>query len=270
MSMFDGLESQLRAEADQRNPYVAPVYNEVINDKAVYEKSLLEGVGTFALQHSGVNTLKRVLKKSNMFSEEDSDALIESIGKGQGKEGLQKLASRLTGKGLKKLGSKVQDLADKAKNMARQAVGQEAEEAPQTAASDTAADTAGEIPNPAFDPLSVEPPPAPPAPTAPTAPDPVTEAPGGEAEDGLSDAVKSGLKKFGGDAEDVLKQGLSKAAEIDALSGGPEDIIGDVVAGVVGIGTLIGGLFRNTHHDSFVIPPLNRPGFEGQFVQKLG
>ena len=115
--------------------------------------------------------------------------------------------------------------------------------------------------------------PAPPAPTAPDpAPDPVTESPvtGGEAEDGISDAVKSGLKKFGGDAEDVLKQGLSKAGEIEAMDGGPEDVIGDVVAGVVGIGSIIGGLFRNTHHDSFVVPPLNRPGFEGQFVQKLG
>ena len=253
MSLFDGLESQLRSEADQRNPFVAPVYDEVVNDKAVYEKTALEGVGTFALQHSGINTLKRVLKKSNMFSEEDSDALIESIGKGEGKEGLQKLASRLTGRGLKKLGGKVQDLADKAKSMAREAVGQQAEEAPQTA---------GEIPNPAFEPASVDPP----------APAPVTEAPvtGGEAEDGLTDAVKSGLKKFGGDAEDVLKQGLSKAGEIEALGGGPEDVIGDVVAGVVGIGSLVGGLFRKTHHDSFVVPPSNRPGFEGQFVQKLG
>jgi hypothetical protein len=263
MSVFDGLESQLRADADQRNPYVAPVYNEVINDKAVYEKSLLEGVGTFALQHSAVNTLKRVLKKSNMFSEEDSDALIESIGKGEGKEGLQKLASRLTGKGLKKLGSKVQDLADKAKSMARQAVGQEAEEAPQTA---------GEIRNPSFDPTSVEPPPAPapaPAPAAPTAPDPEPVT-GGEAEDGLSDAVKGTLKKFGGDAEDVLKQGLSKAGEIEAIGGGPEDIVGDLLSFGVAVGSIVGGLFRNTHHDSFVVPPLNRPGFEGQFVQKLG
>ncbi len=263
MSLFDGLESQLRSEADQRNPFVAPVYDEVVNDKAVYEKTALEGVGTFALQHSGINTLKRVLKKSNMFSEEDSDALIESIGKGEGKEGLQKLASRLTGRGLKKLGGKVQDLADKAKSMAREAVGQ-AEEAPKTA---------GEIPNPAFDASSIEPPePTAPTGTAPTAPVEPTEAPvtGGEAEDGLTDAVKSGLKKFGGDAEDVLKQGLSKAGEIEALGGGPEDVIGDVVAGVVGIGSLVGGLFRKTHHDSFVVPPSNRPGFEGQFVQKLG
>ena len=103
---------------------------------------------------------------------------------------------------------------------------------------------------------------------APKIPDEEDVDPGEESS--LSDAVKDGLKKFGGDAEDVLEQGLSKAGEIEAIGGGPEDPLADVIAGVVGVGTLIGGMFRKTHHDTYVTPPINHPNFESQFVQKMG
>ena len=271
---YNGLQSYLRSEADQRNPFVAPVYNEVVNDDAVYEKSAMEGIGTFALQHSGLNTLKRVLKKSNMFSEDDAAELSESIAKGEGKEGLQKLASRLTSRGLKKLGGKVQDLADKAKSFAKAKV-DEVTGRPPSENVEVEGEPQGEelqdmssTPKPAEEEsvksdeskLDDEEP--------PKIPDEDVDIDGEES--GLSDAVKSGLKKFGSDAEDVLEKGLSKAGEIEAIGGGPEDILGDAVAGVVGIGTLIGGMFRHTHHDSYVTPPLDRPNFEGQFVQKMG
>ena len=64
---YNGLQSYLRSEADQRNPFIAPVYNEKVNDAAIYEKTVMEGIGTFASQHAGLNTLKRVMKKSKML-----------------------------------------------------------------------------------------------------------------------------------------------------------------------------------------------------------
>ena len=273
---YDGLQSYLRNEADQRNPFVAPVYNEIINDDAVYEKSTMEGIGTFAIQHSGVNSLKRVLKASKVFSEDDAAELSDSIAAGEGKEGLQKLATRLTSRGLKKLGSKVQDLADKAKSFAKdkvdQALGREAAEPPVV--------TEGEVGEELQD-MSTVPKPVTDSSVndeskldddeeeeAPKIPDEEDVDPGEESS--LSDAVKDGLKKFGGDAEDVLEQGLSKAGEIEAIGGGPEDPLGDVIAGVVGLGSLIGGMFRKTHHDTYVTPPINHPNFESQFVQKMG
>ena len=269
---YNGLQSYLRNQADQRNPFVAPVYNEVVNDDAVYEKTAMEGIGTFALQHSGINTLKRVLKKSNMFSEDDATELTESIARGEGKEGLQKLASRLTSRGLKKLGGKVQDLADKAKSFAKAKV-DEVTGRPPSETVEVEGEPQGEelqvmssTPKPAEEStksdesnLDGEP---------PKIPDEDVEIDGQQS--GLSDAVKSGLKKFGSDAEDVLAKGLSKAGEIEAIGGGPEDILGDAVAAVVGIGSFLGGMFRHTHHDSYVTPPLDRPNFEGQFVQKMG
>ena len=275
---YDGLQSYLRNEADQRNPFVAPVYNEVVNDDAVYEKSTMEGIGTFALQHSGINSLKRVLKASKVFSEDDAAELTDSIAAGEGKEGLQRLATRLSSRGLKKLGSKVQDLADKAKSFAKdkvdQALGREAAEPPVVSEGEAGEELQdmSTVPKPVTDSTvkesdesklddDEEDEDAPKIPEEDIDP--------GE-ESGLSDAVKGGLKKFGGDAEDVLEQGLSKAGEIEAIGGGPEDPLADVIAGVVGIGSLIGGMFRKTHHDSYVTPPINHPNFESQFVQKMG
>jgi len=49
------------------------------------------------------------------------------------------------------------------------------------------------------------------------------------------------------DADDAVKKAgtdaIEEGGEIDAIGGGPEDPIGDVIAGVVGLGTLLGGIF---------------------------
>ena len=48
-------------------------------------------------------------------------------------------------------------------------------------------------------------------------------------------------------AENLLKKGLKEGAETDAEAGGPEDVLGDVVALGAGIGVFLGGL-RASHH----------------------
>ena len=63
----------------------------------------------------------------------------------------------------------------------------------------------------------------------------------------------------------VVKTGVKDAAEtagkefteIEALGGGPEDPLSDVVAGVVGLGTLLGGVFGGKHHESQPAMPIN-------------
>ena len=64
--------------------------------------------------------------------------------------------------------------------------------------------------------------------------------------------ITSGLKTFSGGAEkdiaddtikDVAKKAGTRLAETDAELGGPEDPLGDVVSGLVGLGTLLGGIF---------------------------
>ena len=72
---------------------------------------------------------------------------------------------------------------------------------------------------------------------------------GNEESDNL---ITSGLKAVSGGAEkdltdDTIKAVAKKAgtrlAETDAELGGPEDPLGDVVSGLVGLGTLLGGIF---------------------------
>jgi hypothetical protein len=63
----------------------------------------------------------------------------------------------------------------------------------------------------------------------------------------------------------ALKTGLKEAAEtagtefgeIEAAGGGPEDPIADVVAGIVGLGTLLGGVFGGKHHHESAVLPIN-------------
>jgi hypothetical protein len=63
-------------------------------------------------------------------------------------------------------------------------------------------------------------------------------------------AVKTGLK-------DAAETAGKEFAEIEAAGGGPEDPLSDVVAGVVGLGTLLGGVFGGKHHDSRPAMPIN-------------
>ena len=82
---------------------------------------------------------------------------------------------------------------------------------------------------------------------------------------GLDDAGQraSNLAKVAGDVgEDAgesvgkaLAKGASTALETDAELGGPADIAGDVVAGLVGLGSLLGGIFGHHHHHVAPPPP---------------
>lgn len=63
-------------------------------------------------------------------------------------------------------------------------------------------------------------------------------------------AVKTGLK-------DAAETAGKEFAEIEAAGGGPEDPLSDVVAGVVGLGTLLGGVFGGKHHESRPAMPIN-------------
>ncbi len=63
-------------------------------------------------------------------------------------------------------------------------------------------------------------------------------------------AVKTGLK-------DAAETAGKEFAEIEAAGGGPEDPISDLVAGVVGLGTLLGGVFGGKHHESQPAMPIN-------------
>ena len=342
---YSGLQSYLKDAQQQRNPFVAPVYDEVVNDKAVFEKTITSGFGTFLTQNAGLNTVKSALKKMNIFTSEESDDLISSLGKGEGKEALQKLAKKLGKKGFKKLSKKISDQAEKFKNkgegkstdeagddavsdVANQA-GNEVETAAATATEDLAPATstieddvgtimnrvknrasslndklqdlkskiktsAGEEGEPAKPPSQGEPtppqseeptPPQSEEPTPPSSEEPTppssTPAEGaegaGDDEDLLSagkKAVAKGLKGLiGDDAEEagnIIGKGLKTAGEIEGLGGGPEDPITDVISAVVGLGSLIFGGLRKTHHDAFVTPPLPKQTFESSSVQQLG
>lgn len=63
-------------------------------------------------------------------------------------------------------------------------------------------------------------------------------------------AVKSGL-------EDAVKTAGTEFAEIEAVGGGPEDIGADIVGGIVGLGTLLGGVFGGKHHHESPVLPIN-------------
>lgn len=86
-------------------------------------------------------------------------------------------------------------------------------------------------------------------------------------------APKSGPDEEEGDGGDGLDDTIEKAGtkalgetgEIDAIGGGPEDPIGDVIAGVVGLGTLLGGIFGDKPKQ--VTPKLPPPPNVEQAVQ---
>ena len=336
---YSGLQSYLKNEARARTPFVAPVYDEKVNDKAVFEKTVTEGIGTFALQNAGMSTVKKALSKMNIFSSEESDELLTSLGKGEGKEALKKLAKKLAKKGFKKLSKKISDQADKFKSKgegtepdpepedAPSQVGNDVETTAKAAleegegAASEAAETSDDLvtrasslsdklsnlkdklrqasteeddPKPPAPPEddagpSGEPPgddePKPPGdepkPPGDDGPEPPggEEPPPGDDEDLLSAGKKAvakglkGLTGIGDDAEEagsVIGKGLKTAGEIEALGGGPEDPIADVISAIVGLGSLIFGGLRKTHKDAFVTPPLPPVTFESSNVQKVG
>jgi hypothetical protein len=63
-------------------------------------------------------------------------------------------------------------------------------------------------------------------------------------------AVKTGLKE-------AAETAGTEVAEIEAAGGGPEDIGADIVAGIAGLGTLLGGVFGGKHHHESPVLPIN-------------
>ena len=90
------------------------------------------------------------------------------------------------------------------------------------------------------------------------APSPETEKPVLEpnAEKTLSaDDIEAGAKA-------VAKRGAGEASELlseDAILGGPENPIGDVITGITGLGMLLGGIFGKKHEDAPPPPPPKPP-----------
>ena len=66
----------------------------------------------------------------------------------------------------------------------------------------------------------------------------------GAGKDAVEDTLESGTKDAVDDTvKDVAKKAGTRLAETDAELGGPEDPFGDVISGLVGLGTLLGGIF---------------------------
>jgi len=63
-------------------------------------------------------------------------------------------------------------------------------------------------------------------------------------------AVKTGLK-------DAAETAGKEFAEIEAAGLGPEDPLSDLAAGVIGLGTLLGGVFGGKHHAQTTTLPIN-------------
>ena len=118
-------------------------------------------------------------------------------------------------------------------------------------------------------------------PRAPVEPEPTEEALDPETDEGVKGIIKRGLSKLGGgegeeagsDVEKFgtkLAKGIAKAGEIDAEAGGPEDIVGDVIAAGVAIGSLFAGRSVKTHKDAFVTPKYPDFSYESSAVQEVG
>jgi len=80
----------------------------------------------------------------------------------------------------------------------------------------------------------------------------------GEAGDvGKSIAKQATKKAVTSGLEDAAKTAGTEFAEIEAAGGGPEDIGADIVGGIVGLGTLLGGVFGGKHHHESPVLPVN-------------
>ncbi len=317
---YGGLAQYLKKSQDDEDPFIPPTYINKVNDKAEYEKDIVETTGTFLTQHAGVNTAKRLLKKSNILSSEERDDLLDSLSKGEGKEGLLNLSKRLTGRGMKKMGSKLKDLSDRfvgksegaedaavraasgvqETNLdaatdvlkARKAATVDTYDQLDDAATDrildkwTSLDKSNMSQSDQFDArenlVNDE------AERAGLRGGDVADDGGGSAAQDMVDslrqkassagdevtaAVKKGLGRFGKMADDAESAGsdigkaIRTAGEVDAAGGGPEDPLGDVAALVVGVGSLIGGLFKKTHKEEWAVPKVAQT-YESYAVQK--
>jgi len=74
---------------------------------------------------------------------------------------------------------------------------------------------------------------------------------------GKSIAKKATKKAITSGLEDAAKTAGTEFAEIEAAGGGPEDIGADIVGGIVGLGTLLGGVFGGKHHVESERLPIN-------------
>jgi len=267
MTDYTGLQNYLQDSRNRVDPFIAPVYEDVVNDNKVYEKGLLETGGTFLTQHSGVNIAKKLLTKSgDILSEDERTELLESLGKGEGKEGLTNLAKKLTGRGFKKLGSQLKKQSERFKSKPTDEPAEPpAEPTVPTGVEETSFPTE---PTPARAPVEPE-------------PEPTEEPLDLDTDEGVKGLIKKGLSKLGGgegeeagsDVEKFgtkLAKGIARAGEIDAEGGGPEDLVGDVVAAGVAIGSLFLGRSVKTHKDAFVTPKYPDFNYESSAAQQIG
>ena len=269
MTDFTGLQNYLQDSRNRVDPFIAPVYENVVNDNKEYEKGLLETGGTFLTQHSGVNIAKKLLTKSgDILSEDERTELLESLGKGEGKEGLTNLAKKLTGRGFKKLGSQLKKQSERFKS-------KPTDEPVEPPAEPTEPTVPTGVEETSF-------PTEPTPPRAPVEPEPEpTEPLDLDTDEGVKGLIKKGLSKIGsGEGEEAgedvekfgtkLAKGIAKAGEIDAESGGPEDILGDLAAAGVAIGSLFAGRSVKTHKDAFVTPKYPDFHYESSAAQQIG
>lgn len=74
---------------------------------------------------------------------------------------------------------------------------------------------------------------------------------------GKSIAKKATKKAVSSGLEDAVKTAGTEFAEIEAAGLGPEDPISDIVGGIVGLGSLLGGVFGGKHHHESSVLPIN-------------
>lgn len=83
-------------------------------------------------------------------------------------------------------------------------------------------------------------------------------------DDLVSTAEKEGEDEAKGEGKSLLEKVASRVGETDLEGGGPEDPFGDVISGIVGIGTLLGGIFGAKSKHLKPVPTFNalNPSFQ--------
>ena len=83
-------------------------------------------------------------------------------------------------------------------------------------------------------------------------------------DDLVSTAEKEGEGEAKGEGKSLLEKVASRVGETDLEGGGPEDPFGDVISGIVGIGTLLGGIFGAKSKHLKAVPTFNalNPSFQ--------
>ena len=65
-----------------------------------------------------------------------------------------------------------------------------------------------------------------------------------------ANTIKTGANEEKANIGKSLEKGLKEGAEVDGEGGGPEDLLGDALGAVVGIGTTLGGIFGPHAHEA--------------------